>query len=326
MPTFHVISGSKKSLSAEPYPDVRGITLDGPSAAVVRRAAEILSEHRDLKVQVAGAGGDLDFLADLPPLVDLTVMLSLDLADVRGLAAHADSLRYLHLEKGLPGLDISPVAELTGLEQLYLKGSDRPLRGVERTLAQLSDLRHLTLHSVTLGDPDVLVSLPRLQGMAFKLGGNRDLSVLPSIAHLRSLEIWGTRMLEDLRPVGDCTRLQALHLSELARAAMPDLTGAASLEELHADGMPRLGGLGKIASAPRLRYLSVSNCNLTRDDVEQLKDHPTLRAVSLPLPHQRSRPDDDDPIVGLPPIPQDTLLRKFSAGVMGLPSRDAFQA
>lgn len=90
--------------------------------------------------------------------------------------------------------------------------------------------------------------------------------------------------------------------------------------------MPRLDGLRNIAAVPQLRYLSVSNCKLTPQDVEHLKGHPSLRAVSLPLPHQRGGPDDPDPILGLPPIPLNTLLRKFSAGVMGLPDRDAFAA
>ena len=311
-----------------PLPEhVTHISLMGPAtSALVERAAAILAERPGLGLQVITPEPDLDFLADLPALTYLRVIDSLDLANVDAIATHATTLRWLELHTGLPRLDIAALGELKRVEQLYLRKANRTLNGVESALAGMPQLRYLTLHSVTLNDRMALLNPTGLQGLAFKLGGNRDLSFLPDLRPLRFLEIWGTRMLEDLSPLAACDQIKALYLSDLPRVTLPDMSQAKSLEDAAIFNLPKLGGLAGIAAAPRLRYLAVTASGLTAADVEGLREHPSLEAVYLPLPRQPVRPwEGEHPILGLPTPPADRLVARV-AGVMNLPidSGEAF--
>lgn len=301
-------------------PQISAIGFEGLiTPALVDRAAAVLIERPDVGLQVDLDVTDLDFLADLPPVQDLTVMLGLDLANVDALATHATSLKYLTLETGLRPLDVGVLAELQQLEQLYLRKMNRSLRCFEEALSALTQLQHLTLHSVTLKDPQVLRSIAGLRGLALKLGGNRDLTFLPSMRNLRFLEIWGTRLLRDISPLAACDQLQALDLEELPHVVLPDMSHAVSLTDVQLRSLPRLGGrLAGLAAAPRLRYLSVVECKLTVADVEALRGHPSLQGVWLPKFHRRAHDKERDPILGLPRPPTDRQLMR-AAGVMGLP-------
>lgn len=233
---------------------------------------------------------NLDFLADLPPLRYLRVILSLDLADVDGLAAQVDSLRWLELESGLRRLDVSVVGRLTGLQQLYLRQgeSSAPLKGVAEALTGLRRLRYLVLHSVTLRDPHLLTRLDTLEGLVFKLGGNRDLTPLPQLPRLRFVELWSVRMLEDLTPLAACQRLEVLYLESLRRATLPDFSTALRLSDVTAISLPNAGGVAGVAAAPALRNLAMVDCGLTAQGVERLRGHPTLRGSGSPCRGQIS--------------------------------------
>lgn len=299
---------------------ITGIGFQGAiTPALVDRAAAVLTEHTNIGLQIDVEVTDLDFLRDLPPVRDLTVILGLELTNVEALAAHAKALRYLHLETGLRPLDVSVLGELQQLEQVYLRKANRTMKGVEAALSSLPQLRHLTLHSVTLTDPDVLRSLSGLRGLAFKLGANRDLTFLPSMSNLRFLEIWRTRMLRDLSPLAECDQIQALYLEDLPHAVLPDMKHAASLTDVQLSNLPAMSGrLAGLAAAPRLRYLKANRCRLTLRDVETLRGHPALQGVLLPDAH-RGHVAELDPILGLPRPPADRPLVR-AAGVMALPA------
>lgn len=307
-----------------PLPDGPAVVaLEKVTSSLVERAARLLEGRDDARLQVASYDvSDLDFLADLPPLRSLRVILGLDLADVSGLAHHAASLRWLELEGGLPRLNVGVVGELGLLEQLYLrKGDSAPLTHVEDALPRLSQLRYLVLHSVTLRDPAVLAGLSSVKGLVFKLGGNRDLTPLPDMERLRFVELWQVRMLEDLSPLTHCKRLEALYLESLRRAVLPDFSPAEALTHAHIVGLPNAGGVAGIAAAPKLRNLAMVDCRLTADDVEGLRGHPTLRRVWLPLP-RADLDRDTDPILGLPAPEQLLPPIGSAAGVMNLPLDD----
>jgi hypothetical protein len=302
-------------------PHISGIGFEGAiTPALVDRAAAVLAERPDLGLQIDVDVADLDFLQDLPPVRDLTVILGLELSNVDGLATHAKSLRYLQLETGLRPLDVSVLGELQQLDQLYLRKANRALKGVETALASLQQLHHLTLHSVTLNDTQPLRNLPSLRGLAFKLGSNRDLTFLPGMRNLRFLEIWGTRMLRDVSSLAECDQLQALFLEDLPHVVLPDMTNAVSLTDVQLTNLPRMSGqLEALAAAPKLRYLTAGLCRLTVADVEGLRGHPALQGVWLPDPHRGHDVGDPDPILGLPMPPGDRPLMR-AAGVMGLPA------
>jgi hypothetical protein len=302
-------------------PHVTGVGFEVPiTPALVDRVAAVLTARPDLRLQIDQDVTDLDFLRDLPPVRDLTVILGLKLANVDALAAHAKTLTYLHLETGLRPLDVSVLGELQRLEQLYLRKSNRTLKGVETALSSLPQVQHLTLHSVTLKDPNLLRSLTGLRGLAFKLGANRDLTFLPSIRSLWFLEIWGTPKLNDISPLAQCAQLQALYLQDLPHAVLPNMANAASLTDVRLNNLPQMSGqLGGLAAAPKLRYLHAYRCGLTAADVETLRGHPTLQGVFLPDTH-RGDIEDHDPTLGLPrPLADRPFMR--AAGVMALPAR-----
>jgi hypothetical protein len=62
----------------------------------------------------------------------------------------------------------------------------------------LTLLEELTLRSITLPDLSLLLPLPRLLSLELKLGGAKDLSLLPRIGQLRYLELWLVKGLSDL--------------------------------------------------------------------------------------------------------------------------------
>ena len=63
-----------------------------------RRVGEFLAARPDLEVAIwAPYGTDLDFLRHFPPLVELEILHCGELADLRGLEAHAESLTALRL-------------------------------------------------------------------------------------------------------------------------------------------------------------------------------------------------------------------------------------
>lgn len=318
MPT-RFIGGDSPGLDTPLPAHVEAVGLRDPiTPRAVERAARLLNELRIARLRVQSQSQHLNFLRDLPPLRYLGVSLSLDLKDVSAVAAHAKTLQWLRLETGLRTVDVSPLSELHTLEQLYLYKGDKPMKGVEEALAGMPELAHLTLHSVTLGDMHSLCATPSLQSLVLKLGGNRDLSALPDIPALRFLEIWGTPGMKEFGPLGDCSRLEGLYLSQLPHARLPDLTGADSLNDVTLIDLPKLEGLHSVATAPKLRYLHVAGCKITATDVEVLRGHPTLEAAWIPLPRQKINRSAPHPVLGVPPLPAERAFTPY-AGTMALP-------
>jgi hypothetical protein len=301
-------------------PPVVGIAFEGAiTPALLDRAGAILVKHPDIRLQTDGTITNLDFLTDLPPVRDLSVMLGLDLANVDALAAHASSLSYLHLETGLPALDVAVLGELNHLQQMYLHKRNRTLKGLTPALTSLTQVRHLTLHSITLPNPDPLLAISGLRGLVFKLGGNRDLHYLTVMRELRFLEVWGVSKFRDTSFLADCHQLRAFYLQDLPHAVLPDMSQADSLTDVQLVNLPAMSGhMARLAAAPHLRYVTAGGCKLTRQDVAAFRGHPTLTGAWLPGPDRRSA-DDVDPVLGLPRPPLHRPMMR-AAGVMALPA------
>lgn len=67
-------------------------------------------------------------------------------------------------------------------------------------VAELRELDSLALRLIALRDPAPLLALPHLRGLAFKLGGVKDLSFLSGLAALRYLELWRVRGVLPISP------------------------------------------------------------------------------------------------------------------------------
>jgi hypothetical protein len=119
-------------------------------------------------------------------------------------------------------------------------------------------LEDLTLRSITLPDLSVLRPLKRLHSLDLKLGGTRNLDLLPEIGRLRYLELWMVRGLTDLRPIASVRTLQYLFLQALRNVTeLPSLARLRSLRRLRLQTMKGLSDLRTAAKAPALEELEV---------------------------------------------------------------------
>jgi hypothetical protein len=293
------------------------VRLKGPvSPASVAAASAKLSNRPRARLFVADVKDtDLGFLADVPQLDGLEIILS-GVRDVSALVHHARSLQHLHLELGRHPVTVDVVGALPHLRQLYLrKDGPAAVKGAPEAIVQATALEHLVLHSLTLPSVTPLPELPRLRGLALKLGSAPDLTAFPHLPALRFFEAWQVRGLTDLSPVTASRTLEVLHLESLRRATLPDFSGAASLAHVRVDNLPLAEGLAGLAAAPALRQLYITRRVFDADEVAVLRDHPTLQAAWVP---QRGRVPDEEMRLGLD-HPHNAPFVAFGAGVMGLP-------
>jgi hypothetical protein len=223
------------------------------------------------------------------------------LSDVDALLALPEGLRALGLAVRLPAdfplerlaryqqLASVSVAEqktvpdfLTGLpslRKLYVVG---PVRSID-PLARMATLEDLTLRSVTAPDLRPLTHLHALRSLDIKLGGLRDLSLLPEVGRLTYLELWQIRGLSDISSVAGLAALEELFLQSLRQVtALPDLSRCSALRRVHLETMKGLTDLTPLAAAPALEELLLVDAGHLQPDVLlPLVGHPTLRTARL---------------------------------------------
>jgi hypothetical protein len=259
---------------------------------------------------------DLGFLADLPPLRALTIVLS-GVRDVSALAHHADTLESAHIELGLHPVDVDSLGDLPRLRELYLRKDGRAaVKGAPEAIARATALEHLVLHGITLPSIALLTGMPRLQGLALKLGSAPDMADFPRLPALRFFEAWQVRGLRDITSIAASPTLEVLFLDQnLGSATLPNFSQAMSLAHVHFTRFPLSGDLADLAAAPALRQVSIGGRSFDREEVAVLRDHPTLQAAFVRL---RGRATEDEMTLGLS-RPNRAPWTAFGAGVMGLP-------
>jgi hypothetical protein len=229
-----------------------------------------------------------------------------------GLRSHGysvESLEWLrHIPTTLPSLsigatkrrlDLDILARFTGLRSLAIEGQTKNIAVVGR----LVPLEELTLRSVTLPDLSILLPLTALRSLQLKLGGTRELGLLPRIGRLEHLELWMVKALDDLGPVGHLPHLRYLFLQALCRVErLPDFGGTPVLKRLHLETMNGLRDLRPITGAAGLAELLLADMHhLLPEDLACLVGHQSLRAVSLEL-GSRKKEDTAEKLLGLPPV------------------------
>ena len=119
--------------------------------------------------------------------------------------ASSDGLRHLRADLDEAGLgatrrplDLAILGRFRDLRSLYLEGQRKNLAVV----STLTTLEELTLRSITLPDLRPLLPLRRLRSLDLKLGGTRDLALLPEVGTLHYLELWLIRGLDDVSMIG----------------------------------------------------------------------------------------------------------------------------
>jgi hypothetical protein len=125
------------------------------------------------------------------------------------LEALPDTLSSLALGDTLSrAVSLRALEHFAGLEELSLDGHRKDIDVIGR----LTNLRRLTLRGITLPDLGALRPLRNLKELELKLGGTRNLALLPEIGRLRQLDIYRVRELSDLGFLPRLTELQRLDL------------------------------------------------------------------------------------------------------------------
>ena len=224
---------------------------------------------------------DLGFLKHFPFVKRFQVDI-LDIKSFGDLSYLPTNLRYLGL-----GLTRSKTHSLRllerfpDLEELYIEGHRKDIEAV----SCLTELRKLTLRSITLPGLSILKSLTQLWSLDIKLGGTKDLSLLPEIGQLKYIELWMIRGLTNVQAISDVTSLQFLFLQALRRVEkLPSFKRLHKLKRLHLETMKGLDDISPIAKAPALQELIVADTpQLLPEQFRCLVAHPTLEAATIGL-------------------------------------------
>ena len=288
-----------------------------------RRAATWLRGHPDEGLRFYGnydrSVTDMEWLRFYPQLRRLDVdTLRGNVPDLDGLRHLSDDLEALSLvvksgehgerllarcgkltDLALGGQRQLPqaLAGLSTLQKLYIEG---PVRGLH-PVRGLTALEDLTLRSVTVPDLSDLVPLRRLRSLDIKLGGTKDLGLLPELGPLTYLELWMIRGLDDISAIGGINTLQSLKLESLRRVeTLPDFTQLTRLRTVELGNMKGLFDFSPLANAPALDHLWVWDAtHLKPEAFEPLVGHPTLRTARIGLGSDRKNTAVQE-LLGLP--------------------------
>ena len=110
-------------------------------------------------------------------------------------------------------ISLKPLVQFDTLRELSLEGQRQDID----VISDLTCLESLTLRSTSLPDLGILVPLQQLRRLAIRLGGTKDLGLLPQIGRLEYFGASDDRGLTDISAVGSLPTLQRLLLVSLSR-------------------------------------------------------------------------------------------------------------
>lgn len=309
------------SRSKDPYPELRDVAhpltremlrpLDARCRTVqfkkqltdedFQRLAKLLRKHPDVGLRAYGSYDgsikDLEFLRFFPQLREFSADAMYQLESIEGLRHLSPELHSLVLGQTKRRLSLTPLERFTNLRRLYIEGHTKDI-GV---VADLAELRSLTLRSITLPDLTMFAPLTRLKALNLKLGGTNDLKGIEAFSDLRYLEVWMVRGFSDLSRVSGCTSLEMLFLQALKKVQLlPDLRSLHRLERVHLETMKGLTDLTPLLTAPALREVMVMDMGqLQPEQVAVLAQHRTLQRAGIGLGSARKN-EMANKLLGLP--------------------------
>jgi hypothetical protein len=245
-----------------------------------RKVAHFMRENQDVPLRVWGRLESVTFLK----YFEFVRHFNLDaynLQDLEGLRYLPPSLRSLGLGRTKKTFSLKILQAFPELRKLYLEGHRKDIDAI----SSLDKLERLTLRSVTLPDLSPLVPLRNLWWLAIKLGGTKNLRLLPSVGRLKYLELWQILGFSDIEPVGDVETLQLLQLQSLRRIThLPSFRKLKNLRALWIDTMRGLSDLSPLEEAQNLEDLGIIAApNIRVEQLEPLKRLPSLRRVTIGL-------------------------------------------
>jgi len=252
------------------------------------RVARLLEDHPAVTLRVHSDQTTLDFLRSFPRLRRFNAAIP-RLETWTGLAHLPADAEELSLGATRKTLSLSIIGRFRNLRTLHLEGQRKDIS----VLAELETLEDLTLRSITLPDLSLLTGLKRLWSLDIKLGGTRNLALLPRLESLKYLELWGVRGLTDVTPIASTASLQFLFLQDLSRVqAVPPLDSMINLRRVWIETLNGLTDVCPIARAPALEEFSaVSMRHLKPQNFRCFLDHPTLRYLNAGFGSLRKNAD-----------------------------------
>jgi hypothetical protein len=268
------------------------------------RLADWLRGYPQLGLRAGGDITNLEFLRFFQFIRHFSAdVLYQSLQSIDGLHHLSPNLETLTIGATKRRLDLTVLERFSGLKLLYLEGQTKGIAAISR----LTSLEDLTFRSITLPDLSLLLPMTGLRALDIKLGGTKDLSLLPRIGKLQYLELWMVRGLTELSPVGRLPHLRYLFLQALRGVeALPDLSLNVALRRVHLETMKGLRDLRPLATAPRLeQLLLVDFGHLQPEDLRCLVGLPHLKGVAAGLGSKRK----NDAAAALLQLPDATSLR-----------------
>ena len=184
-----------------PSPFSKGVIQfqDRLSDSECKQVASWLEMHPafSLRAYASTTLRDLEFLKCFPSLrhlaVDCYYLESLD-----GLRHLGDGVADLGIGSTRKRMDLKILERFSNLETLHL---ERHIRNFD-VVSTLLSLKKLSLRSITLAGLEPLIPLDRLTSLEMRLGGTRNLKLLPKLEALRYIEIWRVKGLTDITDIG----------------------------------------------------------------------------------------------------------------------------
>jgi hypothetical protein len=249
------------------------------------KLAKFLRKYPDVALRAYGSYdsniADLEFLRFFPDLRAFSADALYQLEDIGGLRHLGLQLRTLGLGQTKRKLSLHPLERFTNLHRLFLEGHTKDID----VIAGLTEVRSLTLRSITLPDLTLFAPLSKLKALDLKLGGTKNLAGIEAFRDLRYLEVWMVRGLSDLARVASCTSLEMLFLQALKNVtALPDFSALHHLQRIHLETMKGLNDLTPLLNAPALQdVLLVDMGHLQPEQVGVLAGHPNLKRATVGL-------------------------------------------
>jgi Leucine-rich repeat (LRR) protein len=250
------VTGS--STGAITYDDVGSIKTLNITSKAVRdlRGLECFTSLETLLAGHLGAPRPLNDIVDLTPLSRL------------------EHLRFLDLDANLHLTDLSPLAGLPQLRELFLRSADVSDLSPLANVAKLGEV----FVSGTFSDLSPLAALRELHSVSLFSDEIEDLSPLSSVPTLRGIWIAGGNhrstdrgKIQDLSPIAELPNLLWLRINRQMVSDIWWLAYAPVLVELDI-AFNQVTHLGAVRYIPNLRFLNVSGNGLTDDDLEPLQD------------------------------------------------------
>jgi hypothetical protein len=247
-----------------------------------------------------GSITDLEFLRFFPTLRRFGADALWDsLKSLDGLRHLPPDVEELAIGSTKAKLDLAVLSRFGELRRLFLEGQTKHLE----VLSGLTALDDLTLRSITMPDLSLLLPLRGLRSFDLKLGGTRDLRLLPKVGELWYVELWLIRGLTDISAVAEIPSLRVLFLQALRGVErLPDFHRSTSLRRVTLETMKGIRDLRPLATAPALEVVSLVDMRqLQPEDLAPLVGLPTLKAVNPGLGSRRKN-EAAAKLVGLPDI------------------------